>query len=193
MHISFYKLTVWENQQNISLIKIEFRLIIQELILELELALLSLAPSSLIVEIYIRALFVFGRNFCWLFVTLEPREIFFVVPPVLSFQLFGGEVLLIGALLIVEDEEQRVHIELFVESGVIEVRGNIGRIVRRGGNIAIFSHTTASCVSVGVVAARIAIAIVGLGDVIKAEFEHRLGTHGTRFAARGQCVNAGRG
>lgn len=193
MHISFYKINSFgQNQQNISLIKIEFE-IFKVLVLKLELALLSLAPPGLVVEIYIRALLVFWRDFCWLFVTLEPREIFFVIPPVLPLQLFRGKVLLIRALLVVEDEEQRVHIELFVESRVIEVRSNSGRIVRWSWNIAIFRHSTASCSSVGVVATGIAITILGLRNVVEAKFQHGLRTHGTCFAACSQRVNTGRG
>ena len=46
-----------------------------------ELSLLSLAPPSFVVEIYIGSLLELLCDFLGLFVPLEPREVLLVVPP----------------------------------------------------------------------------------------------------------------
>lgn len=62
--------------------------------------------------------------------SLEPGEVLLVVSPQLLLELTRGEVLLVGALLVVEDEEQRVRVELGEDGRVLE---NWGWQLREGG------------------------------------------------------------
>ena len=65
-----------------------------------------MAPARLVVKVHVGALLVLVRGDLGLLVPLEPGEVLLVVPPALLLELPRGEVLLVGALLVVEDEEE---------------------------------------------------------------------------------------
>merc|ERR1719291_18457 len=87
-------------------------LVLQELILELEVVLNPLAPLLLDVEVDVRALLELAIHKHRVLVAQEPGEVLRVVPPGQLLQLPGGQVLLVGALLIIEYEEQSVQVVL---------------------------------------------------------------------------------
>ena len=62
---------------------------------------------------------------------LEPGLVLLVEAPTLALERLGGEVLLEGALTIVEGEEERVSVGAGVESRVLEERQRLLRVVRR--------------------------------------------------------------
>ena len=103
-------------------IRVDVELILEIDVLKSEVILESLAPASFIVEIDVGSLvFVFAaferrrrlRPASALRVFFEPREVLLVVPPVLPLQFSCREVLLLRALLVVENEEERVVVQLF--------------------------------------------------------------------------------
>ena len=59
---------------------------------------------------------------------LEPSHVLLVVPPGLLLELPGREVLLVRALLVVEDEEEAVCTELVEDGGVVEDCGRLGGV-----------------------------------------------------------------
>lgn len=58
---------------------------------------------------------------------LEPRHILFVVPPRLLLQLSCSEVLLVRPLLVVEDQEQRICVELVEHVWLLECSSGLAR------------------------------------------------------------------
>ena len=64
----------------------------QVTVLEPEVALLALAPRALPVEVDVHALLVLLRNCLRLRVPLEPRQVLYVEPPGLAFELLRREV-----------------------------------------------------------------------------------------------------
>lgn len=86
-------------------------------ILKSEFCFLSLAPSSFIVKVHICALFVVVCDLFGFLMPLKPCEVLLVVPPRLFLQLTCSKVLLIGALLIVENEEQCIRVEFLKDGG----------------------------------------------------------------------------
>ena len=89
-------------------------------VLEREVGLDALAPAAFVVEVDVRALLVLVRRQLGVVVSLEPGQKVLVVPPRLLFELARGQVLVGGALLEVENEEQRVDRQLLEQGGVIE-------------------------------------------------------------------------
>ena len=65
--------------------------------------------TALIIEIHVRALLVFLRGDLRLLMPLEPSHVLLVEAPTVLLELLGSEELLVGALLEVEHEEQRIH------------------------------------------------------------------------------------
>eukprot|EP01136_Pigoraptor_vietnamica_P030773 Opistho-1_new@8644 len=100
-------------------------------VLERKLALLPLAPARLVVEIDVRALLVLVADVLRVVVALEPRQVLLVEPPALLLELSRSQVLLVRALLVVEDKEERVRVELVKVRGVLEHRRRHLRVVRR--------------------------------------------------------------
>lgn len=109
----------------------EARTLFQVFILENKLALDPLAPPVLltavgglglevVVKVDVGALFKFVRRNLGLLVSLEPGQVFLVEPPRLAFQLVGRQVLLVGALLVVKDEEEGVEVKLFKQGRLVE-------------------------------------------------------------------------
>jgi len=81
--------------------------ILKEAVLEREPLLLSLSPL-LIVKVDVGALFIFIIDDLRFFMPLEPHHVLGVEPPALLLESFGSKVLRLGALHVVEDEEQRL-------------------------------------------------------------------------------------
>ena len=95
-------------------------IVLQENVLEGELRFFALTPSRFIVEVDIGALFERFADSFWVFVALEPCEVFGVVSPGLSFEFSGGEVLLISVLLEVKEEKEEIRRELLEGAGIIK-------------------------------------------------------------------------
>jgi len=82
--------------------------VLQEPVLECKTFLLPLAPF-LVVKIDVSALFKLIIDHLGLLVPLEPHHVLGVKPPALLLQSLGGQVLRLGALHVVEDEEERLR------------------------------------------------------------------------------------
>src|SRR3989338_6765462 len=93
-------------------------------VFEAELGLLALAPTGagLVVEVEVGALFVFVGDLLGLLVALYPGQVLLVVAPGLGFELLGGQIRRVGALLIIKDVEQGVDVELLKGRQVVEQR-----------------------------------------------------------------------
>ena len=74
----------------------------------------------IIIKIDIGALFIFIGGDLWILVSLEPGEVLGVITPRLLLQLSRRQVLLVCALLEIEDEEQCVRVVLLEETRVFE-------------------------------------------------------------------------
>jgi len=127
--------------------------VLQELVVEGEVGLLALAPALLKVKVNVCAELILLGDRLGLLVALEPDKVLFVESPRLLFELAGGQIpffgegkkmvsnafllfhfsiLLVGALLKVEDEKQRVDVELLVQLRLVQDgRGDLG-VVERG-------------------------------------------------------------
>jgi len=82
--------------------------VLQKPVLECKTFLLPLAPF-LVVKIDVSALFKLIIDHFGLLVPLEPHHVLGVKPPALLLQSLGGQVLRLGALHVVEDEEERLR------------------------------------------------------------------------------------
>lgn len=96
--------------------------VFEEFIGKLEVSLPSIHPCALVIEEAIGSLLELLRDSFGFFVSLKPSLILFMESPRLIFQGLGREVLLICALLVIEDVEQRVGVNARVEPGVVEDR-----------------------------------------------------------------------
>lgn len=101
--------------------------VFQVRVLESKVGLDSCAPTSLVVKIDVRSLFVLVRRDLGFFVALEPSHVLFVESPTLLLQFTSRQVLLIGSLRIVEYEEETVRSQLFEHSWIVK------KSRRRGG------------------------------------------------------------
>jgi len=97
------------------------RFIFEKLVLEGEVRFNALAPAGVMVKIDIGAALIVGGCQPRLLVTLEPCKVLGVVPPRQLFQLLRCKVLLVGALLVIEDEEERVQIILLKHRMIVVV------------------------------------------------------------------------
>ena len=86
---------------------------------------------DIVVKVDKRAALKLGACGSGLLVPLEPGPMRLVVPPRLSFQLSGGQVLLVRARLVVESEEERLCVEPLKERRVVEDREARRRVGRR--------------------------------------------------------------
>ena len=68
------------------------KFVLQKLVLEAEVGLLSLAPRSFVVKVYVCSLLVVIRDRLWLFMTLEPCQVLLVEPPRLFLQLSCSQI-----------------------------------------------------------------------------------------------------
>ncbi|ORD93197.1 hypothetical protein ECANGB1_2675 [Enterospora canceri] len=95
-------------------------IVLQVAVFEDEVALLHEVPRRLVVEEEELALFVFGRDQPWLVQALEPDLVSQVESPGKRLQADCRVRLLDSPPEKVEDEEERVQVELLVERGVAE-------------------------------------------------------------------------
>lgn len=110
-------------------------LLLEVLVRELELGLLTLAPTSLIVKVDVRAVLVGVSDLARVLMALEPSQVLLVVAPRSLLELLGGEVLLESALLKVEDVKERVVLklgeDLFLLDRLKALVGVVGRRLER--------------------------------------------------------------
>lgn len=92
-----------------SMLIILLQRIFQVRVLETEISLYAGAPASFIIKVDVRPLFVLISSDLGFFVTLKPSHVLLVKSPALLFELPRCKILLIGALRVVEDKEQRVR------------------------------------------------------------------------------------
>ncbi len=107
------------------------QLIFQVGISEREVILDTLAPATFKIEVDVRSLFLFLVEALGAVVALEPGRELLVEPVAVALQLLRGQVVLVRALLVVEDEEERIGLELLEQLRIREARGHFLRVVRR--------------------------------------------------------------
>lgn len=96
--------------------------ILEVRVFKAEIRLDSRAPSSLVIEVDVRPLFVLVSGDLGFLVALEPSHVLLVETPALLLEFTSRKILLVGSLRIVKDKEKRIGPKLFEYLGILKDR-----------------------------------------------------------------------
>ena len=116
------KIATHESLQTIYPTAILLQGILEVRVFKAEIRLDSRAPSSLVIEVNVRPLFVLVSGDLGFLVALEPSHVLLVETPALLLEFTRRKILLVGSLRIVEDKEKSIGPKLFKYLGVLKNR-----------------------------------------------------------------------